>query len=31
LLLHVAVRRSLGIVLFAFADPLALLDARKGF
>lgn len=29
LLLHVAVRRSLGIVLFAFADPLALLDERK--
>ncbi|MCM2475190.1 lipopolysaccharide biosynthesis protein [Rhizobium sp. CG5] len=29
LLLHVAVRWSLGIVLFAFADPLSILDKKK--
>lgn len=28
-LLHVAVRWSLGIVLFAFADPLSILDKKK--
>lgn len=29
LLLHVAVRRALGIVLFAFADPLAIMNTNK--
>lgn len=29
ILLHVAVRWSLGIVLFAFADPLSILDKKK--
>ena len=29
ILLHLAVRRALGIVLFAFADPLALMNVKK--
>ncbi len=29
ILLHVAVRSSLGIVLFAFADPLAILNKTR--